>query len=463
MAAFDLALSRVRRDAADNLLTPTCVNQLARAGGHAFRDTALNPGNTLRLFAQQVAHGNVACSAMTHLAGFEFSDTAWCQARRRLPLELIEQVHRRVVDDARRELDQSDDVGDDDDAPYRWRGHGVYVVDGSSNSMPDTPELRGHYGVPLPCREGLGFPMSHLLLLMDHRSGMVVDCVDSPMYTSDLSQTPPMHAHLRRGDVLLGDDSFAGWAHLALILRADLHAVLPVHHKRLVDFTPGRAAAHPRKGTGAGRAGKPRSTVVRSLGEGDQIVEYHKPVERPAWMDAQVWQSLPASITVREVRRTVERHGFRPITVTVVTTLLDAESYPADDLIELRLSRWVIETNLRHLKITLGMDQLKCKTLDGVRKERRMFLLVYNLIRRVMLLAARSQRVNVNRLSFADTLAWLRLGDVTAVIARIKVNPLRPDRLEPRVLKRPKKQFPYLTIPRAQLKAQLRAKHCDAT
>src|SRR5437870_5270488 len=140
-------------------------------------------------------------------------------------------------------------------------------------------------------------------------------------------------------------------------------------------------------------------------------------------MDDQECKQLPASITVREIRRQVKRNGFRPITVTIVTTLLDPDSYPADELIELRLSRWMVETNLRHLKITLGMDILKCKTVEGVRKERLMFLLVYNLLRRVMLQAARSQGVNVNRLSFADTLAWLRHGDIR-VLPRLKINPL---------------------------------------
>src|SRR5437870_8754470 len=113
-------------------------------------------------------------------------------------------------------------------------------------------------------------------------------------------------------------------------------------------------------------------------------------------MDDQECKQLPASITVREIRRQVKRNGFRPITVTIVTTLLDPEQYPADELIELRLSRWMVEINIRHLKITLGMDVLKCKTLEGVRKERLVFLLVYNLIRVLMLTAARCQRVNVN-------------------------------------------------------------------
>ena len=119
----------------------------------------------------------------------------------------------------------------------------------------------------------------------------------------------------------------------------------------------------------------------------------------------------------------------------------------------------MIETNIRHLKITLGMDVLKCKTLDGVRKERLIFLLVYNLIRIIMLQAARRQGVNVTRLSFADTLAWMRHGDLHECPALI-VNPLCPDRLEPRVIKRQKKVSLYdPTTGRTQstLKAQLKA------
>ena len=146
--------------------------------------------------------------------------------------------------------------------------------------------------------------------------------------------------------------------------------------------------------------------------------------------------------------------------MTIVSTLLDPEAYPPDELIDVRLTRWMVETNLRHLKITLGMQVLKCKTIEGVRKERRMFLLVYNLLRRLMLRAARSQKTNVNRLSFADALAWMRYGDI-GVLPTIKVNPLRLGRLEPRAIKRRNKQYPFMTQPRDVLKAQLRAEYCD--
>jgi hypothetical protein len=470
MAAFDQALSHVR-DGSDHLLLPQKINQLARESGHVFRETPLTPGNTLRLFVQQIAKGNIACAAVHHLAGETFTDTAWCQARQRLPMEVIEKVHRQFIDQTREELDLGDDVGD---GQYRWRGHRLHVVDGSTDSMPDTPALRTHYGVPSPSREGLGFPTAHLMLLMDHRAGLLVDCHDTHVDTHDASVVSKVHPHLKPGDVVLGDDAFGSYTHLALLLKANLHAIMPAHHLRIVDFTPGREHV-PAKKKGAGKnnagkndagknqgqhKGKPRSRQMKKLGEQDQLVEYFKPPVKPDWMSCEQWTEVPGSIIVREIRRTVKRHGFRPITLTIVTTLLDPEKYPADELIELRLSRWMIEVNIRHLKTTLGMDVLKCKTVEGVRKERLVFLLVYNLIRRVMLQAARTQRVNVNRLSFADTLAWLRHGEV-GVLPQLKINPLRPGRLEPRVIKRGKKNFPYMTVPRAELKAQLRASHCD--
>jgi len=458
MAGFDLALTRVQQNN-DQLLVPDRINQLARQRDHNFRQTILTPGNTLCLFVRQVAHGNVACSAVKHLADEAFSDSAWCQARERLPMDLMQRVHRQLIDQTRRDLDQTDDIGDQS---YRWRGHRVYVIDGSSDSMPDTPALRDHYGVSSQCRAGLGFPNSHLMLLMDHRSGLLIDCIDSPMNTHDASMASQTHRHLSSGDILLGDDAFGGYAHLALLLQANLHAVVPAHHRRIVDFTPQQSCLDSCKSSKSIHNRGPRSRRVKTLGTDDQLVEYFKPSNKPDWLGDEQWKQVAESFTVREIRRTVKRHGFRPITITIVTTLLDPDQYPADELIELRLTRWMVETNIRHLKITLGMEELKCKSLEAVRKERLIFLMVYNLIRIVMLKAARRQNVNANRISFADALAWLRHGDVSTW-PDLKINPVRPGRLEPRVLKRPKKSFPYMTLPRAKLKAQLRARHCDTT
>jgi hypothetical protein len=453
MAALDSALDVLRDDSCD-LLLPDRINQQARELGHVFRDTPLNPGNTLVLFVRQIAHGNIACAAMTHLAGTDFTDVAWCAARQRLPVELIRQCNQQVADQIRHATDA-------DSTSSTWRGHRLRIIDGSSDTMPDTPPLRAHYGVPGACKEGLGFPTSHLLLLMDHHSGAVLDCHDAPGKSSDASMAYLAHDQLQAGDIVLGDDSFSSYLNLALLLQREIHTIVPVHHQRIVDFTAGRGYIPPGKNTKKQSAGKPRSRQVRRLGRDDQLVEYFKPKKRPQWMSPEQWESIPASITVREIRRTISRHGFRPITFTIVTTLLDPQAYPADELIELRLTRWLIETNLRHLKITLGMDKLKCKTVEGVCKERLIFILVYNCLRLVMLQTARRAGVNPNRISFANALAWLRHGDLTEVPV-LKINPLREGRLEPRVIKSQKKQFPYMTRPRKELQMELLAKHSVA-
>ena len=158
---------------------------------------------------------------------------------------------------------------------------------------------------------------------------------------------------------------------LALLLRANLHGLFPVHHRRIVDFTKGRPCTSEGKDA---IAGMPRSRWIQSLGKEDQLVEYFKPRQKPLWMSQTDFDALPDSIIVRELRRTVCRPGLGKVTVTIVTTLLDAQTYRADELIELRLRRWDVETNIGHLKTTMGLDVLHCKSEAGVRKELAVFL-----------------------------------------------------------------------------------------
>ena len=164
------------------------------------------------------------------------------------------------------------------------------------------------------------------------------------------------------------------------------------------------------------------------------------------------WDSLPESIVVRELRRTVTRPGLGKITITLVTTLIDPEKYPAEDLLELRLRRWDVETNLGHLKTTMKMDVLHCQSEAGIRKELCVFVIVYNLVRVVMLEAARRQDVQVSRISFADAYKWMRHARPGDVLPPLIVNPYRPHRIEPRCKKRRPKQYDLMRKPRAVLR-----------
>jgi hypothetical protein len=199
----------------------------------------------------------------------------------------------------------------------------------------------------------------------------------------------------------------------------------------------------------------PRSRWIEQLGVTDQIVEWFKPPRKPDWMSSAQYAALPASITVRELRYTIHEKGFRPKEITLVTTLLDEGRYSLDDLADLFRGRWEIETNFGHLKTAMKMDVLKCKTVDGVLRELQVFALIYNMVRQVMLTAASSQRVDVRRISFIDALRWLQLASPGSDLTKLFVNPYRPNRLEPRVIKRRPKQYPLMTIPRQQLKKRM--------
>ena len=179
-------------------------------------------------------------------------------------------------------------------------------------------------------------------------------------------------------------------------------------------------------------------------------------------MAADDYAGLAESITVREVRYRVETPGYRTRRVTLVTTLLDDETYAAKDLAELYRHRWQIETNLRHLKQTMGMHLLRCETADGVLKEMLMFALVYNLVCCVIYDAADRQGVRPDRISFIDALRWLRTSSPGRDLIDLIINPRRVGRFEPRVVKRRPKPYKLMTQPRQTLRNRLRNKHVAA-
>lgn len=172
-------------------------------------------------------------------------------------------------------------------------------------------------------------------------------------------------------------------------------------------------------------------------------------------MNAAVWRLLPATLVVRELRYTLARPGFRTRRVTLATTLVDPRAYPKQAFADLYGLRWRVETDLRHLKQTLGLDVLRCRSVDGVLKELWAFVIVYNLVRMTMVEAAKRQGVEPDRISFVDALDALRYADPYADLPTLVVNPWRPGRDEPRVIKRRKDCYTIMTRPRERLRQEL--------
>jgi hypothetical protein len=437
-------LRQFKTDVASALAAETIV-KICGYLNYVCRDRVLGPVTTVQVFLLQILHGNTACTALSRLAGIPFTAAAYCLARKRLPLAFFQELLEHVCDALFPEVHTTG----------RWRGHRTWTLDGSSYSMPDTPALQAHFGQPSVQAKGCGFPVAHLLALFHAGTGLLLQVIASPLRTHDMRHAAVMHPELDEGDILIGDRAFASFAHLALLFLRNMHAVFRCHQKQIVSFRVGRKHTKQRKP----RTGLPRSRYIRRLGHHDQLVEYSKPKKKPRWMEKAAYAALPATLLVRELRFVTPQRGHRTRVITLVTTLLDPVVYPAEALAELYLGRWQIEVNFRHLKTTMGLEVLHCKTVAGVLKELYMFTITYNLVRLVMLEASRRQSVPLDRISFIDALRWLRDAPVDARLTALVINPARPDRIEPRVLKRRPKEYNLMTKPRDSLrKALLRKK-----
>ena len=446
MASIARALNRIKGDL-ESLLSAAFIEQVCREAGHHWRQRLLDPVTTIHLFILQILYGNTSCSHLPRIAGREFSASAYTQARSRLPLDVITALVSRIGCSL-----QQSAVG-----VGLWKGHRTVLVDGSSFSMPDTPELQQHFGQHGRQKQGCGFPIAHLLAIFDAGTGLVLDLIAAPMRTHDMSHVHKLHSQLQTGDLLLADRGFCSFAHLALTLKGGRHACFRMHQIQIVDFRPGRAHT-----VGMQSKGLPRSRWLRTLGQLDQVVEWVKPECKPRWMEQTDFDALPDSITVREMRYRIASPGFRTDEITLVTTLLDPQIYTAEDLATLYRSRWQVETNFRHLKTTMGLEKLHCKRVDGVMKELWIFALVYNLVRVVMVEAARRQATTPERISFVDALRWLAHAPSDAPLPALIVNPHRPNRIEPRVVKRRPKSHKLMMQPRDVLQKTLQLRRKTA-
>jgi putative transposase len=399
-----------------------------------FLAQCLSPDHSCRdavaqLIAWLVASGRRRCSAETG---------AYCTARDRLPEEACHQLAcatgRQVDEDA--------------PASWRWLGHRVLNVDGSTITMADTAANQAEYPQLRSQKRGCGFPIARIVVVFSLAVGTVLDAALGKYQgkqTGENSLFRTLHHILREGDVVLADRYFSGWFDLALLWQRGVHSVIRKHQLRATDFRTGYR-----------------------LGPNDQRVYWSKP-QRPAWMSREDYEALPAFLQVREVRVRVEQKGFRTRELIVVTTLLDPEQYPATALAMLYRQRWQAELHLRSLKIVMQMDHLRCKTPHRVRNEFYMHLIAYNLIRKVMAVAAFKAGVEPWTVSFKGALQTMaRLLPLLhtnipieawcdALLQAITTHTVgdRPDRFEPRLKKRRPKQYKHLREPREHYKSQV--------
>ena len=434
------ALARIKDDVRA-FVSDEAVEQAARDAGHRWRDRQFGPVETVHLFVLQVIHCNTAIRHLRHLAGHAVNAAAYCEARMRLPLDVLRTLLR----------DSGGAAAAASARPARasWCGLRVLLVDGSSTIAPDTPASDRAFGHPAHQKPGCGFPVPRILALFDAFSGMVLEALCLPLFTHEQSSVWRLHPMLGPGDLLVGDRGFCSYVHLSMLHLRGVFGLFRLHQRQIVDFR------HRRKSRRKGQTGRPRSRVVRRLGKCDQVVAWTRPAARPRWMLhlASRFDALPAELLVRELRYHVKGRGRRTRVVTVATTLLDPALYPREKVAELYGLRWSVETHFAELKTTLRMRRVKSQTPDGVRKELAVYCLVYNLVRAVMLRAARRQGTTPDRVSFIDALRWLLSAATPGEhVATLVINPRREGRHEPRVIKDLQDTYRKMVLSRAQLR-----------
>lgn len=432
---MDGSISRSVRTVKDDLcsiITPSLIVGLCRAAGHTWRNRTLGPVETIYLFISQVLNGNTSCAHVRQLGRFTFATSAYCEARARLPARVVRDLLRAT---GQRVTEHASRVG-------LWRGHRVVSVDGSTFSMSDTQQLRAlfHWA---PGKRGFELPVSRFVALFDLITGALLDLAPASMRDHELHLVQRLHHLLRPHDVVVADRLYCTYAYLAQLFSRRLHFVVRVPTgSRQVDFRPHRPHARFKHWKG------PQSIWVHRLGKHDQIVDWIKPAFTPCWLAREIWQRLPKRLRARELRYRVTRPGYRTREVTLVTTLLDPDRYPKRAVAELYGLRWTVETNLRHLKTTMKMDILRCRTAAGIFREIAVFGVVYNAVRLVMIHAGQAQGVPPDRISFIDVLRWLELQCPGHGLPTFVVNPARCRSPAPRVVRRRHKNHTYMTRPR---------------
>jgi hypothetical protein len=390
-------------------------------------------------FLYQVLHPNCACrtivrqiQALERLDGGRQVDggtSAYCQARWRLPLDILQRVRHAIAGHIGRLLPEDKAL---------WHGLCPKVIDGTTVSAPDTPKNQRAYPQSSTQAPGCGFPMIKLVGIFSLCSGALLDYAKGNKHQHELRLLHTLLDQFKPGDLALADRGFCGYALIASLLGQGVQSLFRLHQARSTDLRRGKR-----------------------LGKQDRLFTWRRTRQKPPYLSCWRWMKIPEELTVRVLRFQLHVPGYRANRVTLVTTLLDPKRYPAEELARLYARRWCIELWFRDIKTTLGMEVLHCRTPRMLHKELEMYFIAYNLLRALGVEAALCYDVPLQRISFKGTLDALSQFSLAILQARSKKKrrqlaadllfhlaadqvPERPGRSEPRALKRRPKPFPLL-------------------
>jgi Transposase DDE domain len=389
----------------------------------------LKPDTSCREIVRQIQ----ALFALHDAGQVDESTSAYCQARKRLALDTLCRLRVGVA-------------ATGDKRAQRWHNLRPKVIDGTTLSAPDTKKNQRAYPQSRSQKPGCGSPLIRLLGVFSLTTGVLLDYAKGNKHQSELRLLQGLLDQFRQDDLAVADRGFCSYVLIALLRLRGVQGLFRLHQARPADLRRGKR-----------------------LGKKDRLFTWLKPLQKPRWLPQSWWKKIPAQLTVRVIRFHICSPGYRPEAVTLVTTLLDPDTYSAQDIAQLYVRRWKIELWFRDIKTSMGMEVLRCKSPQMLHKELEMFFIAYNLIRCLMVQAGSANDVELDRMSFKGTVDSVRqftlaiaqarskkrqnklILELLEVIARDEV-PERPGRREPRAVKRRPKAFPLLNKPRHQFK-----------
>jgi len=429
----------------DSQLSKESIHEACCALGHEFRDRIFSPAITVWMFIGQILSSDQSCrDAISRLNVWRVArgkkpaateSTSYVEARQRLPEQLLLELART----------SGADCANQSRSNWLWKDRVVKTVDGSTVTMPDTMDNQREYPQSKAQELGVGFPIMRLVMVFSLAAGAVLEIATGKYSGKQVGETSLLRTLLSTilpGEIVLADCYYATYWLLAAAWENEFDIVCKSHHRRKIDF---------RRGI--------------KLGPLDQIVGYAKPRQRPYWMTVEEYNATPAFIFVRHLRFQVSQPGFRTRTIVIATTLLNAVAYTVADIANLFRQRWQVEVDIRSLKTHLQMEHLRCKSPAMVRKEIYCHLLAYNLVRRAIVESAMIFDKLPRQLSFKGAVQAMNafMNALAACGTNIEeqyqcllltisehIIGDRPDRVEPRRVKRRPKPYKLLNEPRAQ-------------
>jgi hypothetical protein len=393
----------------------------------------LNPGCSCREVVTQIQ----AFFRLHTLGPVDGGTSGYCQARGRLPLDTLQRLRVAVAAHADRLLPH---------AQQRWYGLCPKVIDGTGVSLPDTTKNQRAYPQSRSQKPGCGFPLMKLVGLFSLSSGVLLAYAKGNKHQSELTLLQQFLDAFKPRDLAIADRGFCSYVLIALFGLRQVHSLFRLHQARSADLRQGQR-----------------------LGKHDRLFTWRRPKQKPRYLPDSVWKLIPEELAVRVLRFQLAVPGFRVKSLTLVTTLVEAQAYPAEALARLYARRWRIELWFRDLKTSLGMEVLSCQSPHMVHKELEMFFIAYNLIRALGAQASALHDVPMERISFKGTVDASRQFSLAIAQARsqkqqrelvaellcvlaLDAVPERPGRREPRAVKRRPKPYPLLNKPRHQFK-----------